>query len=176
METYVKKRYLQPNDWKDISGMVGLYLISNEGDVFGCKRRKDLSLTEDNDGYLRVGLSFQNKVYSKFVHRLVAEAFIPNPEKKPQVNHKDGNKKNNNIENLEWSTAKENINHAHRTGLATNSHLRKKVECIYPDGTKKIFESIKDICCELKFDHHTITYQIKNEKAKNRRGYKFSFV
>lgn len=68
-------------------------------------------------GYPRVKLLLDNGVKHIFVHRAVAEAFIPNPYNKPQVNHKDGNKKNPNVDNLEWCTPKENMHHASVTGL-----------------------------------------------------------
>lgn len=76
-----------------------------------------LKLGEDKDGYLRLNLIIDRKRKTVHVHTLVAELFIPNTENKPQVNHKDGNKKNNCVENLEWCTARENISHAHRAGL-----------------------------------------------------------
>ena len=68
------------------------------------------------NGYLTVS-SLQGSKFGALVHRQVAAAFIPNPDVKPQVNHKDGNKENNHVSNLEWSTGSENVRHAHNTGL-----------------------------------------------------------
>ena len=70
------------------------------------------------DGYLRVNVWSENKWLR--VHRLVAEAYVPNPDNKPYVNHKDGNKWNNHYTNLEWVTAKENVIHAFQTGLSNS--------------------------------------------------------
>ena len=70
------------------------------------------------DGYLRVRLNSTVKNTMYFVHRLVAQAFIPNPDNRPQVNHIDGNKLNNDVSNLEWVTAKDNIHHAWSVGLS----------------------------------------------------------
>ena len=70
-----------------------------------------------NKKYTVVTYTESGKQTSYYVHRLVAEAFIPNPDDKPQVNHKDGNPSNNNVENLEWVTSKENVAHAYEIGL-----------------------------------------------------------
>lgn len=92
------------------------YEIDTYGNVFRDNRQIKPQLNKN--GYLRVYLSKNGKVSKKYVHRLVAETYIPNPENLPQINHKDGNKLNNNANNLEWCTAKENINHSFAKGLS----------------------------------------------------------
>lgn len=88
------------------------YFISDSGNVFSEKYGRRISLKQsEHKGYRRVALSSNNKRKIYPVHRLVLEAFIPNLEEKPFINHKDGNRKNNWVENLEWCTAKENMKH-----------------------------------------------------------------
>lgn len=110
--------------WKDIEGYGNRYQVSSEGRIR--KKNKDKRcrpfryLTpncNNNAGYYKVGLSYKGYTKLLTVHRLVAQAFIPNPNNKPQVNHIDGNKKNNRVENLEWVTESENAIHASRLGL-----------------------------------------------------------
>lgn len=110
--------------WKDVIGFEGFYKINNFGDVkslsrivnnsYGTTRRireRILATHKDKDGYLIVTFSINNKKTTHKVHRLVAEAFIPNPESKNTVNHIDGNKSNNIVTNLEWATDSEQIIH-----------------------------------------------------------------
>lgn len=97
------------------------YMISNTGDVISVKGKKPKVLKGkvDKYGYHCVCLRRDNKNYHFTVHRLVAKAFISNPHNKPTVNHKDGNKLNNNYTNLEWHTVSENTKHAYDNGMFT---------------------------------------------------------
>ena len=102
--------------WRDIANFEGLYLISNSGHVKSVARYKRNNagtqfinerlrvLAPDKDGYLKVCLSKDGKYYVRSVHRLVAEAFIPNPDNLPVINHKNEDKQDNRVENLEWCT------------------------------------------------------------------------
>ena len=117
--------------WEDIAGYKGQYQVSDKGNVRSVDRidsrgRKRegalLKLIYDKDGYVVVNL-YKNGIRArKKVHRLVTEAFIPNPNGLPQVNHRDEVKDNNNVENLEWCTSKYNNNHGTRL-----ERVRKKV-------------------------------------------------
>ena len=96
------------------------YTIDEFGNVRNIKTQKYLKGALNGKGYLRVELHNNKKIKKFFIHRLVAEYFISNPLNKEQVNHKDGNKLNNNVENLEWVTNQENRNHAIKNNLTNN--------------------------------------------------------
>ena len=91
-------------EWRAVVGYEGKYEVSNLGQVRSRKLHTDLVLKQYPGTYKSIYLHKQGRHY-KLIHRLVAEAFIPNPDNKPQVNHIDGNKLNNNVSNLEWVTA-----------------------------------------------------------------------
>lgn len=109
--------------WKPIPGYEKLYEVSNFGNVRN--NRKQLSFYRINSGYLALKLSKDNVRSSPLVHRLVAIAFIPNPDNLPEVNHKDGNKLNNHVDNLEWTSSKTNKQHALAAGLYNNIYDTK---------------------------------------------------
>lgn len=108
--------------WKDIPGYEGKYQISNFGNVmslhFRSSNKKKIlkPIKKNNYGYLQVNLSKNGKHKITMIHRLVAKAFIPNPENKPVINHLDSNPSNNRADNLEWCTQQENIKYGYSYG------------------------------------------------------------
>ena len=101
-------------------------MVTKDGKVFGPKGlRKQHTGTH---GYNSVGTKVNKISVPMLVHRMVAECYIPNPEGKPEVNHKDGDKSNNHISNLEWVTKSENNRHAYRSGLKNMKLKRKDIE------------------------------------------------
>ena len=128
---------------KDVKDFEGLYQIDEFGNVYSLdkkvnagimyhntviKKGKQLKPEIQRNGYKRVLLiSRENKRCHKLIHRLVAEAFIPNPKNLPQVNHKDGDKNNNHYTNLEWCTSQENNIHALSTGLRSGQKKGKNI-------------------------------------------------
>jgi len=100
----------------DIDGYEGLYSIDNQGKVYSWKSQKYLKPIKQNTGYHTVSLHKDKKIKIHFIHRLVAQTFLENPLHKKQVNHKDLNKTNNSVFNLEWVTCGENIKHSIENG------------------------------------------------------------
>ena len=156
-------------EWRDIKGYEGIYQVSNLGRVKSLERivntcnayktlyEKQLKIYVSKNGYLHVSLQRKNKL----VHRLVAEAFIPNPENKPQVNHKNEVKQDNRVENLEWVSARENINYG--TSLKKRAETQKKLgNQINNKGTSK-----KVICVESKLIFNSINDAVRKGFGKD---------
>jgi len=122
------------------------YLISPDGRVFSLKRQIYLKPRMVRGGYYLVCLCKNGREYQKYIARLVAQAFIPNTENKPEVNHIDGIKENNDVSNLEWVTHKENIQHAMLMGL--HSSNKKQIPINVYDYATGEFKSFHPSICE----------------------------
>lgn len=170
--------------WKDIPDYEGLYQVSNLGRIKRIFRNGNehfLSGRKDKDGYIEVILSKNKGKKFRRVHRLVAEAFIPNPYNKPQVNHKDRNKENNTVDidnpqgnttNLEWTTCSENVVHCFDTGRS----IYKKEVKQYTTDLKyiKCWKSIREASRELGISENNIS-SCCNGKLKTAGGYIWRF-
>ena len=156
--------------WKPVEGYEGLYEVSNTGIVRSLERFDNgvhvpstvLKPSKNNRyAYVKLYRHSQHKIFR--VHRLVALAFIPNPNNKPQVNHIDGNKMNNDSRNLEWCTQAENNRHAIDTGLQDPSRMieatRKKVVQLSKNGEViKVWRSLTDAANSLGIQVPNITH------------------
>ena len=158
--------------WKDIKDYEGHYQVSNLSRVKSIKFGKEriLKPVTNSSGYLSVKLCKDGKVKAFTVHRLVAEAFLPNPHNYSCVNHKDENKQNNNVSNLEWCNCKYNINYG--TGIERRSKKKSKPVLQYTlDGEfVREWESAKQAEKEGGFDNGHIISVCKG-KRPHHKGY-----
>ena len=160
--------------WKDIEGYEGLYQISNLGRVKRVTTGRILKGGKDRGGYLIVSLYKNNIESKKLIHRLVAQAFIPNTENKPQVNHIDEDKTNNMVSNLNWMTAKENSNHGTHNERMSKT---KSIPIIVTDiktGESTEFNSGKECARQLGLHDSNITNVLKGRR-KQTGGYTFKY-
>ena len=160
--------------WKDIKDYEGLYQVSNLGRVKRITTGRVLKPLKHANGYLMVKLSKNSIVYTKTVHRLVAEAFIPNPEHKSEINHIDENKTNNNVSNLEWMTRKENINHGTRTERMSKTQSIPIIATNIKTGESKEFYGARECARQLGLTHGNITSVLKG-RYKQTGGYTFKY-
>lgn len=168
--------------WKTISNFIN-YEVSNKGKVRNKKTQCFLKYNATRDGYQRVRLYKNGIPTTLMVHRIVVNAYIENPLSKSQVNHKDGNKTNNTVENLEWVTKSENEKHAYKHGLkkgyapsSEKSRLSKKVAMINKDGNiVRTFYCIKDVERELGIPHSNIINVCKGKK-KTAHGFRWVYI
>lgn len=182
--------------WKDIKWYEGQYIVSNLGNVRSLDRYvntyhgpriclgQPLKQYIGHDGYLHVALSKRKKHKRIMAHRLVAEAFIPNPDNKPQVNHIDGDKQNNCVDNLEWCTASENQLHSVRIlkhkpykipSMFGVKHWRSKVVLQIKEG--KIiaeFYGTREAKRKTKIDDRSIGACCRGER-KTAGGYEWKY-
>lgn len=175
--------------WKDIPNYFGRYKASNFGriksvdmvlsykrhnvETIRIRKGKVLSFAKMRNGYLRVEMSVNGKHKLNLVHQLVAQAFIPNPNNYEQVNHIDGNKENNCVNNLEWCSCKMNMDHAWENGLYKGKRVAQ-----YKNGVLiAIYDNVVQAC-------HTMGSKTQGQnigkcalgKRKSAYGYQWKYV
>ena len=167
--------------WKPIKGYEGLYEVSNLGRIKGYTNNI-LKPYKMPNGYLQVCLYKDGKSVKKYVHKIVAEAFIPNSNILLEVNHKDENKENNVVSNLEWRTHQENLHHGSRSQrqketLQRNKKLCKAVDCLSRSGDLlHTFESVKEASENTGANHSAIIQCCKQKsKYKTAGGYVWKY-
>lgn len=147
------------------------YRVDRFGNVYNSQKRI-MKPERGRNGYLRVSLNNDKTKHKRFlVHRLVAVAFIPNPDNLPQVNHIDGNKANNSVSNLEWCSPLQNLMHSHVIEKATAAN-EQRVKCV---TTGKIYNSIKEITHDLGLSHSNIVACCRGRR-KTCGGMKWEYV
>jgi hypothetical protein len=170
--------------WRNIKGYENCYKVSELGQIYSIKSNKILKQQKQVNGYLYVSLCKDGSVKPHRVHRLVVENFIDNTKNKPQVNHIDSDRTNNNLNNLEWVTVSENLSHAFKYGKLRPpkpflgkfgaDHNKSKYFWIKDlSGNIKYYNSGLEFYRETKLDHTTISYARKNIAKNNLTKYVF---
>lgn len=162
--------------WKDIEGYEGLYQVSNYGRVKSLRfgKEKILKARDEGHGYFQVGLFKDGKQVFKRVHRLVAEAFLPNPNNYKEINHKDEDKSSNIVENLEWCDRKYNVNYG--TCISRKAEKRSKAINQIDKVTGEVVRQWKSaIEAERNGYSHGCISECCNGKRKSHKGYKWSY-
>lgn len=151
------------------------YGIDEAGQVYNMNTGRTLKPSVGAGGYYRVNLRKDGKTKTCYVHRLVAEAFVPNPQGLREVNHKDENKLNNCADNLEWVSHSQNINYAtcqQRKGATNTQRNGRPIQCV---ETKIIYPSMTVLEKELGYNKGTV-WQACNGKIKTAYGYHWQYV
>lgn len=144
------------------------YFITKDGRIYNKKGQELKGKWVDNTGYYQIILRKNKKEKHVRIHRLVALTFIPNPDNLPQVNHIDGNKLNNNVENLEWCTNSENTQHGYDSNLYHSKRRSIKIKATHKVTKKEfIFPSIRACSKSLSLNRKTISAILYDNKTNN---------
>lgn len=209
-QEFIESISLPNEEWRDVVGYEGYYMVSNLGRIATLSHTVDYTSVYDGvkvkkafktkqclrklhngkHGYVECTLRDSKRIKLMKVHRIVAKSFIPNPQKLPSVNHKDEDKTNNKVENLEWCTCEYNVNYgtrnerlksslsdAHKNGLYNNAYRvgRKPIVGIsLLDNTTLFFEKSSDLK-EYGFERHLVSKCCRNLR-KDYKGYKWMYL
>lgn len=156
--------------WKPIKSFEGIYEVSSNGNVRNANGRP-LKPFMIHQGYLMVELFCHCKRTHARVNRLVAETFIPNPDNKPEVNHKNGDKTDNSAGNLEWATKSENMIHAYHSGLQTKGrHHIRKVVCL-EDGN--VYATAGEAARHYGITARAVSASCQRESARGKHNFRY---
>ena len=162
--------------WKTIDEFPN-YLISNQGDVKNKRTEYIKKPGVEKRGYVVFSMEKEGKLYLRTQHIMLARTFIPNPLNKPYVNHKDGNKQNNSIDNLEWVTARENFLHARRTGLHKSDGDKRTAQYTLDGKLVAIYKSASEAARRLGIRRANISGVARgNTKSKTYKGFIWRYV
>ena len=150
------------------------YTISDKGEIVNTNTNKELKGYIRKDGYVIISLSKGGKKYKCYLHRLVAETFIPNPDNLPQVNHKDEDKTNNCVSNLEWITPKDNCNYGTRNERQGLGHSKPIEQYDLEGKFIKEWDSAAQVERDLGFNHQNISKCCLGQQ-KTAYNYKWKF-
>ena len=158
--------------WCPIKGFENIYEVSDQGRVKSLKFGKEriLKPVRMTKGYLIVGLCKNGEIKQCFVHRLVAQTFIPNPDNLSQVNHKDENKTNNSVHNLEWCSSKYNVNFGTRTQRQAEKLSKPLLQYTKSGEVVREWKSTHDVERNLGYLHNNIS-NCCNGKCKSSNGF-----
>ncbi|MEK3678854.1 NUMOD4 domain-containing protein [Lactobacillus crispatus] len=166
---------LQEN-WKKITQLENRYEISNYGRIRNTRTLQVLKAQISNSGYLRICLRTQQGKKRQFsIHRLVAKYFVPNPMHKPEVNHKDENRLNNSVFNLEWVTQKENVNYGTGIERQRTQLFKPVIQLSISNKYIAFYPSLKAAAKTVKCNSSQI-WRVANGQRKTAHGYKWKYA
>ncbi len=195
-EEFIKNISFEGEEWKDIKDFEGLYMISSYGRIISCSKRlkngngsrvtkPKLSIPGKCRGYYQARLSKEDKQYCPYIHRLIAEYFIPNPSNYKYVDHIDGNRTNNDIKNLRWCTASMNrlnpITHdKHRKSMSSSKRMEisriKPIVRVNTNNPSDVEAYLSPKEAEKDGFNRSGISECCNKKRNNHKGYKWYFL
>lgn len=158
----MKNKKIMIEIWRLIHGYNRKYIVNNNGVIVSINKGKQLLVNSriDRAGYKTVRLNINGQTHTRYIHRIVAMAFVPNHMNKPFINHRNGNKLDNRPKNLEWVTHQENVQHAHDLRLIPRPTERKVIDSC----TNKVYPSVKEASKQTGLPYSTIKGYLKGSR------------